>query len=301
MKYTLFALLLTSVLGLAQPQDILYFNERVPAPPGPGEPKMIFFGSTGAEAIRNAPYSADMVTEMTQTLPDGNRIRHENKSSFARDSEGRTRRETFIQALGAMGRTDGPLQNIVIHDPVAKLRYMLDSKNKVAVRMPDQGPAQIQLQRAPGGSAMEVTKDVLVTAPDGAGGPGPRISVTQFRHVKSGPDAKNLRQEDLGLRTIEGVSAKGTRTTFTIPAGELGNERPIEVVTETWFSEQIKAPVLTRHSDPRTGDSVTKLTNLKLGEPARSLFEVPADYQIEEPKTMDLRGPVPQITIRHER
>lgn len=305
MKQTITTLLLTTALGLAQQQDVLIFNEKVPAPPA-GEQRMFFFGRTAGESVKNAPYAADSVTEMTQNLPDGNRIRHENKSSFARDSEGRTRRETVIQGLGALGRTDGPLENIMIHDPVAKASYLLNPKKKTAVRMPDAGPAQIQLQRGPGGpggATVDIQKNIIVSGPTPLptnGGPSP-LTVTQFRHVTDGPASKNVRQEDLGTRMMEGVNAKGTRTTLTIPAGDIGNERPIEVVTETWYSDAIKAAVLTRHKDPRMGETVTRLTNLKLGEPARSLFEVPADYTIEEPKTMNLRGPVPSVTIKDER
>lgn len=302
MKQTLSVLLLTAGLGLAQQQDVLYINERVPAPMG-AEPRMFFFGRTAGESVKNAPYTADSVTEMTQSLPDGNRIRHENKSSFARDSEGRTRRETVIQGLGALGRTDAPLENIVIHDPVAKASYVLNPKKKTAMRMPEAGPMPIQMQRGPGGATVDIQKNIIVSGPTPVpanGGPSP-ITVTQFRHVNNGPASKNVRQEDLGTRMIEGVNAKGTRTTLTIPAGEIGNERAMEVVTETWYSEAIKAAVLTRHTDPRMGETVTRLTNLKLGEPARSLFEVPADYTIEEPKKMNWQGPNAPVTIKDER
>jgi hypothetical protein len=259
---------------------------------------MVFFGRTMVEPVKNAPYSADSVTEVTQTLPDGNRIRHENKSLFARDSEGRTRREMVIQGLGALGRTDVPLVNIVIHDPVAKVSYMLNPQNKTATRMPDAGPAQLKMLSGSGGKAVEVTQDVVIGRTP-VGGPG--IAVTQFSAVLSGSQ-QNVRKEELGARMMEGVNVKGTRTMRTIAAGEIGNERPIEMVTETWYSDAIKAAVLTRHTDPRMGETVTRLTNVKLGEPARSLFEVPADYTIEEQKAMKWQGAgTAPVVIKDER
>ncbi len=81
---------------------------------------------------------------------------------------------------------------------------------------------------------------------------------------------------------IEGVEAEGTRTTMTIPAGEIGNERPIEIVSERWYSPELQLVVMTRHSDPRSGETTYKLTNINRTEPAKSLFEVPAGYTIKE-------------------
>ena len=90
------------------------------------------------------------------------------------------------------------------------------------------------------------------------------------------------RSEELGTQTIEGINAVGTRTTITIPAGEIGNERAIEIVDERWFSPDLKTIVMTRHSDPRAGETVYRLTNIIRAEPDHSLFEVPGDYIIRE-------------------
>jgi len=88
--------------------------------------------------------------------------------------------------------------------------------------------------------------------------------------------------ESLGKRVVEGVEAEGTRTTVTIPAGEIGNTLAIHVVDESWYSRELQVPVMTRHLDPRSGENVFRLTNINRTEPARSLFEVPADYTIVE-------------------
>src|SRR5262249_7359023 len=89
-------------------------------------------------------------------------------------------------------------------------------------------------------------------------------------------------KESLGTQTIEGVACEGTRVTRTIAAGEIGNEQPINIVSERWYSPDLQTVVLDKQSDPRFGETVFRLTNINRNEPARSLFEVPADYTIKE-------------------
>lgn len=106
--------------------------------------------------------------------------------------------------------------------------------------------------------------------------PGVPLSVyTTGVHTKY--ETKN---EDLGTQNIEGVEAQGTRTTTTIPAGAVGNERPIEVVYERWFSKELQLVVMSKNSDPRTGESTYRLTNIVRNEPDPSLFAVPTSYRI---------------------
>ena len=87
-------------------------------------------------------------------------------------------------------------------------------------------------------------------------------------------------KEDLGTRNIEGVDCNGTRQTITIPAGAVGNEKPISIVTETWFAPAIAAVVESTTDDPRYGKTTYQLTNVQLSEPARSLFEPPANFKV---------------------
>jgi hypothetical protein len=109
-----------------------------------------------------------------------------------------------------------------------------------------------------------------------------------------GPQNRNAQTESLGKQNIEGVEAEGTRTTVTIPAGEIGNERPIEIVSERWYSDELQTVVMSRHSDPRFGENSYRLTNISRTEPARSLFEIPSDYTVKEgpihkPETLRLK------------
>jgi hypothetical protein len=88
--------------------------------------------------------------------------------------------------------------------------------------------------------------------------------------------------EQLGTKLIESVQAEGTRTTITIPAGEVGNERPIDIVDEQWRSKDLEVIVYSKHSDPRMGETVYSLVNISRADPSPSLFQVPADYTIQE-------------------
>lgn len=203
-----------------------------------------------------------------------------------------------IQGLGPLGRAEQPVTSVVIDDPVAKLHYALDTKAKIAYKHKVEGPVNMQFRSTPGGMgfpAQTIVVDGVVSRP------GSKINVIQVRNAGEAKQARGLSQEELGLRTIEGVSAKGRRTKLTIAAGEVGNDRPIEVVTETWYSDELQAVVLMKHSDPRTGETVTRLENVKLGEPARHLFEVPADYKVEEPTTGAFPGPAPVIQVKEDR
>jgi hypothetical protein len=220
--------------------------------------------------VTNAPYSADVVTESTHTLADGNHIRQSVTSKVYRDSEGRTRREQSVNLSGLAQSANMP-QLVFIHDPVAGSDFVLNANDRT-------GTKTTFTPREPGAARASRPSD---TAAAGAGpmphGRGPRTA------------AQNIKTEALGKQTIEGVQADGTRTTMTIPAGQMGNEQPILIVTETWYSADLQTVVLSKHSDPRNGDTVTKVMNISRAEPSRMLFDAPADYKVTESQ----RGPRP--------
>lgn len=90
----------------------------------------------------------------------------------------------------------------------------------------------------------------------------------------------DTKMEPLGVQTIEGVEAEGTRTITTIPAGAIGNERPIDIVYERWYSKDLELIVSSKHSDPRFGDQTYKLTNIIRANPDGTLFTLPGDFKM---------------------
>lgn len=88
--------------------------------------------------------------------------------------------------------------------------------------------------------------------------------------------------KDLGSKEIEGIKVQGKMRSYEIPAGEIGNRNPIVVSTESWYSPELQVTLLTRHSDPRSGERTYRLSNVKRGEPAASLFAVPSDYTVKD-------------------
>ena len=98
--------------------------------------------------------------------------------------------------------------------------------------------------------------------------------------VMTSNDQGQVKTEDLGSQTMEGILANGVRTTRTIPAGEIGNDRPINIVTEVWTSPDLKTIVSSKRSDPRMGEQTFQLKNIVRTEPDASLFTVPPDFKI---------------------
>jgi hypothetical protein len=210
----------------------------------------------GNKAVKGIPYSAEAVTEITQVLNNGTRISHKSNTLVARDSEGRLRRERKLDSIGQFMSTENAPTLVIIDDPILGFHFILNDQDKIArkIRNPPPPPAAGNDERG------------------------------EFADGKV---------ESLGTKTIEGIEAEGTRATITIPAGEIGNDRPIEIVSERWFSNALQVVVMSKHSDPRMGDSVYRLTNIKRNEPDAALFKVPSDYEVREgrqPPPPDRRG-----------
>jgi hypothetical protein len=229
-----------------------------------------FEAGLGEKTVTGAPFSATFTTESTQTLADGNQIQHSSTGTIARDSQGRTRRAMNLPAIGAFVVVSGQsLSHVVfLNDPVAGTRYVLEEDKKIARQMPEpsvRGAFERKGFRTEGPRGEAEKNEVVTTS--------------------------------LGTQTIGGVSAEGTRYTRTIPAGEIGNTKPIVVVTERWYSPDLQMVVMTKRSDPRSGDTTFQMTNIQLGEPAATLFQVPSDYSITQGPVRDrgmrIAGPPP--------
>jgi len=277
--------------------------------------------------IKGAPYSATVEHVFTQTLADGTRIERKSSSKTARDSEGRVRTEQSPTSVGPVP-VDLPTM-VFIHDPVGKQTIVLNDKEKTArvMKLPDievlrgkiaagMPAGGVRMRRAGppegGGLAPAIREDVIIerkatvqgegpkTIPDGvafpasdvmftAAVPPPGASVNQRVMVFRSDD--NSKSESLGTQSVSGVNCAAKRNTHTIPAGQIGNDRPIEVVTETCFSEELKTVLSSRTNDPMHGETSMRLSGVSRGEPAKSLFEIPAGYTVKE-------GPQPMMFER---
>src|SRR5271156_6479158 len=255
-------ILLLSGAGI-QAQDAASAPPPPPAPGhgfghGPGRDEIRFLGfeaGLGDKVVTGAPFSASFTTESTETLADGNQIKHTSTGTIARDSQGRTRGDMTLPAFGPMAVAGQAAPHVTfVNDPVAGTRYILEADTKTARLMPPP-PDKAEFARkghtgAPGAGAAAADKDVVTTS--------------------------------LGTQTIGGVTAEGTRYTRTIPAGQIGNAKPIVITTERWYSADLQMVVMTKRSDPRSGDTVFQMTNIARTEPAASLFQVPADYTVAQ-------------------
>jgi len=262
--------------------------------PGFGANTFFYVGSEMAferGVVKGAPYSAQGTTTFTQTLADGNRINRQTTSQIYRDGEGRTRREETIGGIGPWAAGGEAMQMIHINDPVAGTAFMLNPKDKTASKM----MMKVNMVKKPGaavgggtssGTGTTITSDNVTVhmmepmPPPPPGGPAtmPMPMVKRDLMAVKGQGT----QESLGTQEFEGVQAEGTRTTFTIPAGQIGNEQPIQIINERWYSPELQVVVMTRHSDPRSGEEVYKLSNINRSEPAHQLFEIPADYSVKD-------------------
>jgi len=230
----------------------------------------VAFGKPFASVVKGAPYSANVTIESTQTLSDGSQVVQHLQGNTARDSEGRTREDVPLPE-----RDESMPHLVFIHDPVAQSSYALNLTDKIARRM-------LTVENRSEGEAESGTL-VMRMGHVAAVGPAPSLAVPGQAFSASGdPSNDQVRREDLGVQTIEGLVVSGVRTIRTIPAGQIGNSKPINTVTEVWTSTELKTIVYSKTSDPLAGDQIFQLTNIVRAEPDPSLFTVPADFKITD-------------------
>jgi hypothetical protein len=208
-----------------------------------------------------APYSGVREYSSVQTLVDGTHISHKQRpEKIYRDSQGRIRTERALCG----GTAEAPEAALVeIRDPVSGFSYILDTQNQIAHRF------ALQVRHTTTPSTTETNTSGTALAP--------RLAVPQ-----QDPSRPSMTSESLGTQTMEGIPVEGMRTTEIIPEGFEDNDRPITVVRETWTSPHLKIAVLTKHNDPRNGESTDRLTNIDLSEPALTFFQPPPGYKIVE-------------------
>ena len=291
----------------------------------------------GGKVVKDAPYSAEAITETSQVLADGNRISRKSAALLYRDALGRTRQEQTA-----------PASTVYINDPVAGKRTILNIEKKSATVLPSMGlfsdkldmdkihelaragKAQIirksaggereilsqgdgemriirknadgetqiinepgrqiiirrkETDRADGSKAVEESREVKVSVLRSHGGEdavaiaGLPMDINSLMTLRAGKN-KGV-TTSLGVKDIGGVKAEGTQTIATIPAGEIGNDKPIQIVSEKWFSPELQTVVYSRHSDPRSGETIYRLNNIRRVAQPPELFAVPAGFQVK--------------------
>jgi hypothetical protein len=240
----------------------------LPPPPGiVGGAQMRQLVHPPAETPKSGvPYSAIGTTETVQTLADGNHIAHTNASHYYRDSSGRTRTELSLSAVGPFTLEESSTV-VMITDPVAKQRFVLHPEQKRADVLP-LGPVALAAGAAATKHTADATGVVISTGTPGRCLPG------------SGPESATT--VSLGQKTLAGLQASGTKTEYTIPAGQIGNEQPITVTSERWVSEELGVTVSSTLHDPMIGDTQFHLSQIVRAEPDPSLFAAPADYTLND-------------------
>jgi TonB family protein len=233
----------------------------------------------GIAAIKNAPFSGEMVCESTQTLADGNRIVSRTKTMIYRDGAGRIRRESSGKIRSVDGSEAKEYKMITIIDHFGGQIIMLDTQNRTARKV--SSPTQPIMERV-------ITARTSISDPaanKAAIAMGNTCGIGFIKPIILFTDNSDIKDEPLGTQMIEGVAAEGTRVTHTIPVGSIDNERPIEIVFERWYSQDLQLFVLIKSSDPRSGESTGQMTNINIGEPDATLFEIPPDYKVQGLKT----------------
>lgn len=249
-----------STMILAAGMALAQAPEPPPHPHGPGGPggpgEMRGFGPGGefrgmeGRTVAGSPYSAQIVSTSTQTLADGSHITRTLNATVARDSQGRTYRQQVMQNLGPV--STGSHTFVFLRDPVAGQSHVLSVEEKT-----DMASSMPQRRRGP----------QSITPPPPSSASAPQI------HARKGETV-----ESLGSQMMEGVMADGTRITRTIPAGTIGNEHDLKIVSEIWYSKDLQMVVMSKHTDPRMGESTFKMTNITRTEPDATLFQVPAGF-----------------------
>jgi len=320
---------------------------------------------SSSKVVKGAPYSAEMVTETTQSLADGNTISRRRTGHVYRDSEGRTRQETA---------SEGKTRSIFINDPVEGKHYVLTPGAKRAIALPSAAPrarhrdkqvfrvsgtevriedgtvyvdgkvvspGKVELTSKSGkkvvvdggrvfidgkemnvaipvpsprhvavnkvrdadGTVREEVRIQIVRPEEMAVAPVPPVppvpptpsaapAAPPIPPIPPIPGVHTMRFEStahlgkgvttqLGDKHFDGVRAEGKSTVWTIPAGKIGNRNPINITSETWYSPELQVTVHSRYHDPRTGETVYRLANIRRDEPSAELFKVPDDYKVK--------------------
>jgi len=276
------------------------------------------------KVVKGAPYSAEVVSETNRTLADGNVISHAARGRVYRDAEGRTRQETYRNGeLRSVYISDPVAGSTYTLIPGRKTAVKSSSATPRADRAPV-APTEVRVDRdkrvivvdgdgKPG--AHEEVHVRIVRGDDDKDLPAPPAPpLAPLPPVPPMPDWEFLPQAaplpgthsfhfegtgqlgrgvitPLAAKDFDGVKAEGTQTTWTIPAGQIGNRAPINITRETWTSPELQVTLYSRYNDPRTGESIYRLASIKRGDPSPELFRIPEGYTVKSRTATPMPAP----------
>jgi len=218
-------------------------------------------GRGSGKAITGAPFSAQVVVENTRTLANGVHMSETATGAVYRDSQGRIRRDK---------PRNGESEIAIIDDPVAGFAYRLHFFQHTVARISyNEMETPNNREREERRAAEEAERAAKLK--------GEANTQNRKREAISAPKV-----ESLGVQAVEGLQAQGTRSTRTVAAGAMGNDKEFDIVQETWYSPALQMVVLFKMTNPAHGDLVMRLTNINQGEPQHSLFEPPSDFTVSE-------------------
>lgn len=288
-KKLVLATLLTGLLAPAWANDV------------PGQPSAWPADALLGKPVKNAPYSAEEIRESQRTLGDGNQIVTKIISMYYRDSQGNTRKETLSAS--------GEVQGVTIHTAADNTVYTLSPLNRLAFKLNHNKlgakaaafgaaagtaiKARIEAQRKEGKPPAvdnKAIEEIVIKRMPPNISVDPNLGPQVAAAMSEGKWASKASTKDLGVKTIDGVKAEGKLLSYEIPAGEVGNRKPIVVTSESWYSPELQIALYSKHSDARSGDAIYRLANLKREEPAAALFKVPSDYTVNDITDASMKG-----------
>jgi hypothetical protein len=275
--------------------------------------QMKMVGAVAGRAVKGAPYSGEEVNETNQVLADGTRIHREIHTKVYRDSEGRTRRETpdnititdpVAGATWVLNPKTMTGSKLAMAGP--NFSYFRTDNFESIHRSGNDMPTTFSMHMTSDGGTPTMTVngqtidtktveeliakakasgDHTVTIAGNTIDAGMLTGETKPRAMAAAKMVAILPKGDpIGKQMIEGVEADGTRNVETIEAGAIGNDRPIQVTNERWYSSDLQMVIQSKHSDPRTGEETFRLINIQRGDPSSYLFQPPSGYTINERK-----------------
>jgi hypothetical protein len=213
--------------------------------------------------LQHAPFSSVVTAEWTKTLEDGSTVTRQNHRVVVRDGAGRIYQERRT-LVPKDGQGEPQLMRIEISDPARHIKYFCH---------PDNHACMLRDYTGPPAEASE---------PMGSTGEGKMV----------------LTREELGKSDVSGVEVTGTRETRFMGAGVMGNDRPISITKEFWYSPQLGLNMQVKRSDPRLGIQTFTVTEVSLAEPDPKYFQVPAGFKVVDLRSPTTKGTAGQGTAR---